>query len=153
MQPDPTLIAKTLAEAGVEASFEEVRALGYVVRIAPESVRAAIGALKDCSRSFDFLVDLFGIDTGEAIDVVYHVRSFGDDAELHVKAEHAYDSVLTSVWDILPAALMAERECAEMFGLKLAGHPNPKHLLLTEGSQPLLRKSIEIRTAEEVRNR
>ncbi len=153
MQPDPTLIAKTLSEAGVEPIFEEIAPLGYVVRVAPASVRAALGALKASSRCFDFLVDLFGIDTGEAIDVVYHVRSYSDDAELHIKAAHEYGAVLTSVWDILPAALMPERECAEMFGMKLAGHPNPKYLLLTEGSEPLLRKSVAIRGAEEVRNR
>ena len=31
------------------------------------------------------------------------------------------------------------------------GHPNPKRLLTSEGTGPLLRRSVLIRTAEEVR--
>ena len=123
------------------------------MRVAPERVPAALRALRDCSHSFHFLVDLFGIDTGEAVDVVYHLRSFVFDEEVVLKAAHPYGSVLASVWESHPAALMPERECAEMFGLSLSGHPNPKRLLSTEKTPPLLLKSTEIRTAEEARDR
>jgi NADH:ubiquinone oxidoreductase subunit C len=46
---------------------------------------------------------------------------------------------------------MPERETAELFGLSLSGHPNPKRLLTTDGVPPLLRKSVPVRTEEEVR--
>jgi Ni,Fe-hydrogenase III component G len=53
-----------------------------------------------------------------------------------------------------PGALYPEREIAEMFGLDLCGHPNPKRLLTTEDSPPaLLRRSTPIRTDEEVHDR
>ena len=87
------------------------------------------------------------------MDAVYHLRSFTRDEEVYVKAAQPYGSDLASVWEIYPAALMPERELAEMFGLSLSGHPNPKHLLVTSGIEPLLLKRIAIRTAEEVRNR
>jgi len=112
-----------------------------------------VEALKDSDHDYSFLVDLFGIDTGEAVDAVYHLRSFTRDEEVYVKAAHAYGADLVSIWDLLPAALMPERELAEMFGLTLSGHPNPKHLLLTEGIEPLLLKRVAIRTPEEVRHR
>jgi len=35
--------------------------------------------------------------------------------------------------------------------MTFTGHPNPKRLLTTDGTEPLLRKSVLIRTAEEVR--
>ncbi len=153
MQPDTTQIAKLFAAAGVEATSEEMAPAGMFWRVRPQGLRAALTALKDSEHDFAFMVDLFGVDTTENVDVVYHLRSFTRDEEILVKSGHAYGSVLTSIWDIYPAALMPERECAEMFGLKLAGHPNPKHLLLTEDVEPLLLKSVEIRGAEEVRNR
>lgn len=154
MQPDATLIAKALAAAGInDASIDETSAPGVVCRVTPEHAPGAVKALKDSDHEFVFLVDLFGIDTGEAVDVVYHLRSFSRDEEVYVKAAHPYGSDLASVWTHFPAALMPERECAEMFGLTLSGHPNPKYLLVTEGVEPLLLKSHAIRTAEEVRNR
>jgi len=154
LKPDTTHIASALERAGVGgAAVEEIEVLGVVARVEPSQVRAAISALKDSDHDFAFLVDLFGIDTGEAVDAVYHLRSFTRDEEVYVKAAFEYGSDLASVWDMLPAALMPERELCEMFGLTLSGHPNPKHLLLTEGVEPLLLKRIAIRTPEEVRHR
>lgn len=154
MQPDATLIAKLLATAGIEdASVEETLPLGLVARVSAEQAPAAVRALKASDHSFTFLVDLLGIDTGEGVDVVYHLRSFSHDEEVYVKALHPYGGELVSVWDAYPATLVPERELAEMFGLTLAGHPNPKYLLITEGVEPLLLKTTRIRTAEEVRDR
>ena len=153
MLPDVTVIKRILEGAGLSATVEEIPILGIVCRISPEQARSALLALRDSELGFAFMVDLFGIDTGDAIDVVYHLRSLSRDEEVFIKAEHAYDAVLTSVWKVFPAAHFPERECAELFGLKLADHPNPKRLLTTDGVPPLLRKSVEIRGAEEVRNR
>ena len=56
-------------------------------------------------------------------------------------------------WASVLSLGLPERELAEMFGLTLSGHPNPKHLLITEDVEPLLLKRVEIRTPEEVRHR
>lgn len=153
MQPDATLISRVLADAGIAVSVEDQRVVGPVFRVPASDAPSALRALKESSHSYSFLVDLFGVDTGEAIDVVYHLRSYVFDEEVHVKVKHGYGSTLVSVWELYPAALMPERECAEMFGLSLSGHPNPKRLLSTDAVPPLLLKSTLIRTAEEVRNR
>lgn len=154
MKPDVTHIAKALERAGVEVEdVSDTEKLGVVVRVSPEHARRTLAALRDSDHSFTYVVDIFGIDTGEHVDAVYHLRSFSRDEEVYVKAAHPYGSDLASVWDIFPAALMPEREIAEMFGLTLSGHPNPKHLLLTSGIEPLLLKRIAVRSAEEVRNR
>jgi NADH-quinone oxidoreductase subunit C len=154
LKPDATHIAKALERAGatVEA-VSDADGLGIVVRALPENACVTLEALRDSDHSYTYLVDMFGIDTGEAVDAVYHLRSFTRDEEVYVKAAHTYGSNLASVWSVYPAVLMPERELAEMFGLTLSGHPNPKHLLLTEGIEPLLLKRVAIRTPEEVRNR
>jgi NADH:ubiquinone oxidoreductase subunit C len=150
---DATLIARVLADAGIDHEIEHVAVLGPVVRLGAGDAPAALRALKECTHAYSFLVDLFGIDTGEEVDVAYHVRSFVYDEEVHLRVRQPYGSTLASVWEVYPAALTAERECAEMFGLLLSGHPNPKRLLTTEGSPPWLLKQTAIRSAEEVRNR
>ena len=152
-QLDTTAARGVFERAGVAASVETLEGLGVVCRVPAGDVRPALAALRNCDLGFGFLVDLFGIDTGEAVDVVYHLRSFTRDEEVFVKAVHDFNATLTSVWDIFPAALMPERETCELFGLRLSGHPNPKRLLTTDGCEPYLRKSLEVRTAEEVRDR
>lgn len=153
--PDVTHIADVLARAGVNpTSLEPSEPLGgAVVRVVSGDVNEALRALRDGPHAYLYPVDVFGIDTGEGIDVVYHLRSLSHGEDIVVKAEHPYSGELRSVWELFPAALMPEREVAEMFGLSLEGHPNPKHLLLTKGVEPLLLKSVAIRTAEEVRHR
>jgi NADH-quinone oxidoreductase subunit D len=153
LQPDSTVVSGVLERAGVTASFEEVAPLGAVCRIPAGSAGVALAALRDSDLAMKYLVDLFGIDTGEHIDVVYRVRSFARDEDLVIKSAHDYDAVLASVWEVFPAVLMPERELCELFGLGLAGHPNPKRLLTTDGCPPFLRKSLPIRGADEVRAR
>lgn len=122
-------------------------------RVPSAAVRSTLSALKSGEQGFDFMVDLFGHDTTEAVEITYHLRSFSRNEDVYVRASLPYGGTLSSVWELFPAALMPERETAEMFGLTLDGHPNPKYLLLTDAVPPMLLKSTEIRTSEEVRNR
>ena len=149
--PDATHVHDVLRGAGADvASVEVIEHLGPVVRCSCEQAPTVLSAL---NASHPFLADLFGVDTGEAVDVVYHLRSFERDEDVRVYVTHPYGGTLVSVWERYPSALMPERECAEMLDLKLSGHPNPKHLLLTSASEPMLLKRVAIRTAEEVRDR
>ncbi len=148
------ILARVGVDGGVSAEIEQVEPLGPVLRVDASDTAAALAALKDSDLAYVMLVDLFGIDIGEAVDIVYHVRSLSSTGDAYLKARYEYGSALTSVWKVHPAALLPERECAEMFGLSLEGHPNPKRLLTVEGAMlPPLLKSTEIRTAEEVRSR
>ena len=144
----PAMPADILRAAGIaaEASSE---ALGAVLRLESAAIADALAALN--AAGFDFLVDLFATDTGERIEVTWHVRAFADRADLYLKALVDYDGDVPSVWRVFPAALYPEREAAELLGMTFTGHPNPKRLLTTDGTEPLLRRSVLIRTAEEVR--
>jgi NADH:ubiquinone oxidoreductase subunit C len=151
--PDVAVTNRLLTEAGIAEAVVEQTSLGVIARVPGTSAYAALAALKDSDAAFTFLVDLFGTDAEDGVEVTYHLRSFSLDEELYVRFEVPHGGEFGSVWTLFPAALMPERETAELFGLSLLGHPNPKRLLTTEGIEPLLLKSVAIRTAEEVRNR
>jgi NADH-quinone oxidoreductase subunit C len=150
LQPEATDIRGILEAAGITAEVESVL-LGTVARVRIEDAIEALAALK--RAGYESLVDFDGIDTGEAIELTWRVRSYALDAEAFVKATVDYDAEIRSVWNVYPSALMPERETAELLGLSLSGHPNPKRLLTTDGVPPLLRKSVPVRTEEEVRRR
>jgi len=136
-----------LSAKGVSAEVAEVT-LGTVVRVESPRVHDTLGAF--LAAGYESLVDLDGIDTGDVIEVTYRLRSYRHDLEVFVKTTVSYEAEVSSVWRIYPASLMPERELAEMFGLSLTGHPNPKRLFLTDAVPPLLLKRVPIRTHGEV---
>lgn len=144
---------RLLADAGIAAAVEEVTPHGEYLRVDAADAKRTMRTLYE-SGGFDFFVDLFGIDTGEGIDIVVMLRQLDVGVDLLVKVAFGYDDgVWESIWEDYPAALMPEREACEMFGLKLAGHPNPKRLLTTDDLIAPLRKGRAMRTVEEVRDR
>lgn len=151
MPPDAAVVKAALA--GVCPAEVSETTLGSVVRVTADDAAAALLALKTCPLEFVMLIDLLGTDTGEEVEITYHLRSLVRDAELYVKCVLPYDGVLHSVWNVYASALMPERETAELFGLTLAGHPNAARLLTAEDTEPLMRKAIPIRTAAEARDR
>ncbi len=149
MRPEIADIERSLAglfEAQVTGEL-----LGVVARVSLADVAGALEALK--AAGYETLIDFDGTDTGELIELTYRLRSYALDLEVWVKAPVAYGGTIESMWYEYPSALMPERETAELLGVHLAGHPNPKRLLTTDGVEPLLRKSVAIRTVEEVRDR
>lgn len=144
--------AKRLAEAfeGAGILFETVDSgLGLVALVPASSVADALAAL--VAEGFDYFVDLFGTDTGERIELTYHIRRLAEMEDVYLKALVDYDGEAPSSWRVYPAALYPEREAAEILGLTFAGHPNPKRLLTVDGAEPFLRKSVLIRAEDEVR--
>lgn len=139
--------ADALRAAGIACEPAD-ETLGAVLRLDAARICDALETLKD--SGYDFLVDLFATDTGERLELTWHVRAFGRFEDLYLKAMVDYDGEAPSVWRSYPAALYPEREAAELFGMTFPGHPNPKRLLTIDGTAPLLRRSVLIRTAEEV---
>jgi NADH:ubiquinone oxidoreductase subunit C len=140
--------ADALLAAGIPCEQAD-ETLGTVVRLEAARIADALEALR--TAGYDFLVDLFATDTGERIEVTWHVRAFERREDLYLKATVEYDGEAPSVWRIHPAALYPEREAAELLGMSFPGHPNPKPLLTVDGTEPLLRRSVAIRSVEEVR--
>ena len=151
MRLEATSVTSALEAAGITgAQVAEEGHLGLVVRLPIESARDALIALRDGQVPFEQLIDAFGADTGEGIEVTYRLRALTIKQDLTVKSQIEYGGTLPSVIDAYLAVLLPERELAEMFGLFLEGHPNPKRLLSLDVTPPLLLKSTPIRTREEL---
>ncbi|MCL2379483.1 MAG: NADH-quinone oxidoreductase subunit C [Coriobacteriia bacterium] len=148
-------IATALDTTGVTDSWDyQIDAddnLGVVMRLPAAQVMLVLDALrKDSDLQFVQLIDLFGADIRDLIEVTYRLRSLRHNVDLIIKCELPYDGDYQSVGHVFASALLPERELCEMYGLTLHGHSNPKRLLTIEGMPPFLRKSTAIRTKEEI---
>ena len=149
MRPDVNATADILSAADARVIGVSEEAYGVACLVEASNLDGALRAL--AADGYDYLVDLFGTDTGEAIEVTHHLRCLSDMREVFVKTVVPYDGEAPSCWQVYPAALFAEREAAELLGLTFAGHPNLKRLLTSDEVDGfLLRKDVAIRTEEEV---
>ena len=65
--------------------------------------------------------------------LVYHLLSFDAASRLRLKVPlQGSEPVIDSITDIWPSASWYEREVFDMFGVRFAGHPNLKRLLMPE---------------------
>lgn len=156
-------VKNVLDKAGITyLSLEEESKLGIVVRMEPEQIIPALMEARDGELACEQLIDCFGADLseleqeeGEAplekpIEVTYHLRSMANDWDFYYKTSYPFDGVYHSVIDVYRCVLLSERELCEMFGLYLEDHPNPKRMLTTPTFLTPLRKSVHLRTKEEI---
>ena len=119
--------------------------------IRPESLTRIIDFLKNDSRlQFNILVDITAVDYLERkprFDVVYHLLSLPFNRRLRLKVPvEDGSSTLNSLTPWWGSADWLEREVWDMFGIRFAGHPNLKRILMYEEFQGHpLRKDYPIR--------
>jgi NADH-quinone oxidoreductase subunit C len=106
---------------------------------------ALVDLLRHCRDAeplaFDMLADLTAVDylkfpgreDGPRFEVVYHLYSVGHNHRLRVKVRvDEDDAVVPTVVGLWPIADWLEREVWDMFGIRFAGHPDLRRLLLYE---------------------
>ena len=90
---------------------------------------------------FDVLMDLTAVDylkypgreDGPRFEVVYHLFSVGHNHRLRIKVRvDEDDAQVPTAVDLWPIANWLEREVWDMFGVRFAGHPDPRRLLMYE---------------------
>jgi len=96
---------------------------------------------KDETR-FDFLFCLSGVDYGQDLGVVYHLRStkFEHVVVLKTRTSDREHPELDSVADIWKTADFHEREVFDLLGIKFANHPDLRRLFLDKSWGFPLRK-------------
>lgn len=124
-QPSGTRLFVDVARAGIRDVANEVVKMGgrYLVSVGADNI-ARDGTLR--------LIHTFGFDR--------------DDLYLGLRTSApADDPVFDSITPDIPNAGWSERECMDLLGMKFAGHPKPKRLVLAddwpEGIYPL-RKEV-----------
>ena len=91
----------------------------------------------DPDQRYDYLVDLTAVeyrDRERPLEVVYQLRSIPRNAFLRVKIELDASGPLEvdSVVDLWQGANWLEREVWDMFGVRFAGHPDLRRILMWE---------------------
>jgi NADH-quinone oxidoreductase subunit B/C/D len=124
----------------------------------PDQVPELLRFLKqDIDQPYQRLEDLTAVDEtarssrpSHELTMVYHLLSFERAGYLRVKAPLATAQTETpSITDLWPAANWYEREAFDMFGVRFAGHPNLRRILMPEGWQGHpLRKSYPGRATD-----
>ena len=99
---------------------------------------------------FEILMDLFGLDFPDRtprFEVVYNFYAVATAERLFVKVKaDEGDPGVPSLTVVFKCADWHERECWDMFGVKFAGHPNLRRILMYEGFQGHpLRKDYDAR--------
>jgi len=142
------LLKENFADAVLETLLPQGDATAV---IRPEALSKIIDFLKNDSRlQFNILVDITAVDYLERkprFDVVYHLLSlpFNRRLRLKVPVEEGQETLesLTPWWG---SANWLEREVWDMFGIRFAGHPNLKRILMYEEFQGHpLRKDYPVR--------
>jgi NADH-quinone oxidoreductase subunit C len=87
--------------------------------------------------SFDYLLDITSVDNfGEEprFEIVYELYSMSQGVRLRLKLRVSEDEgEVPSVADIWPTANWHEREIYDMMGIRFAGHPDLRRILMWEG--------------------
>ena len=91
----------------------------------------------DPSQRYEYLSDLTGVefrDAEQPIEVVWHLRSiaFRRFLRLKVQLQRGQPLEVPSVWPVYKGADWLERECYDMFGIRFAGHPDLRRILMWE---------------------
>jgi NADH-quinone oxidoreductase subunit C len=103
------------------------------VKAGPEQMPAVAQALL---KERCFLESLTAVHTSrEAFTLVYHFASFYELCRTVVHAVLPDGAEAPTISHVYPGADWYEREVYDLFGLKFAGHPNLKRLLLPEDAE------------------
>ena len=95
----------------------------------------------DAELRFDVLMDLTAVDylkfpgreDGPRFDVVYHLYSITHNHRLRLRVPVEQDDpVVPTATPLWPIANWLEREVWDMFGIRFAGHPDLRRLLMYE---------------------
>lgn len=87
------------------------------------------------SEQFDLLVDLTAVDypkDQQRFELIYILYSFARNERIRLKTRIAEEEEAPSITSVFKGADWLEREVFDMFGIRFAGHPNLKRILLPD---------------------
>jgi NADH-quinone oxidoreductase subunit C len=135
--PHPS-VATLQARFGAAVRRVEVSCGDTIVYADPARVHEILAFLKtDAGERYDYLADITAVeyrDRERPIEVVWQLWSIPRKAALRVKAELPREGPLevATVTDLWQGANWLEREVWDMFGVRFAGHPDLRRILMWE---------------------
>jgi NADH-quinone oxidoreductase subunit C len=117
-----------------------------VARVDRAALHDLAERLKGHELGYETLNFIAAVDHERHFETVYHVYSWHTNTwlELHVELPRAKPEVAT-VTDVWPAADWHEREAWDMMGIRFAGHPDLRRILLKDDfiGHPLRRDYVD----------
>ncbi|HEY4388065.1 MAG TPA: NADH-quinone oxidoreductase subunit C [Ktedonobacteraceae bacterium] len=116
------------------------------LEVASENLVAVCRFLRD-QLSFDLLSCISGVDMLDHLETVYHLRSTTRGQLLQLKVRIANENPeVDSVVSVWPTANWLERETYDMYGIRFAGHPDLRRMLLDDDFEgyPLLKSFHQV---------
>jgi NADH-quinone oxidoreductase subunit C len=113
------------------------------VTVPPSKLFSLAKQLRESDETwFDFLFCLSGVDYGQDLGVVYHLRStkHGHTVVLKTRTSNREHPQLDSVTGIWKTANYHEREVFDLLGISFANHPDMRRLFLDSSWGYPLRK-------------
>lgn len=127
-------IKKIILEVVPEAIIEEKQKI--TVTVEPDKLHPLAKVLKENkTTNFDFLAQLFGVDEGEKLGVVYLLSSTEDlsrEVVLKTFTDDRENPLLFSVTDLWETANFNEREVYAMFGIRFINNPDMRKFFLSQ---------------------
>src|SRR5215469_11610632 len=139
LAPIAQITGKALAPSTIKGDF-------LSLNIDSTHLVAVCRFLRD-QLGFDLLSCISGVDMLDHLETVYHVRSTvrGQLLQIKVRLDHEKPEVdsVVSVW---PTANWLERETYDLFGIRFAGHPDLRRMLLDDDFEgyPLLKSFHQV---------
>ena len=131
----PLLAAEVAAK--IEERFPDaVVEAGDTLVVEPARLADVARFLRESPEfSCDYLAHVTGVDYMDYFEVVYYLNSIEHNHGIILKTRvwERDDPVVPSVVSIWPGADFQEREVYDLVGVRFAGHPNMKRVLLWEG--------------------
>jgi len=113
--------------------FTEEETEFLTVTVPKENLYELAKKLKNTEATqFDYLFCETGMDWGETLGVIYHLRSTTHEHEMVVKVQTSdrTSANIDTVCDIWRTAELHEREIHDLFGIAFNNHPNMEVLIL-----------------------
>jgi NADH-quinone oxidoreductase subunit C len=136
--PEVHLVASRLHEAFPGAVLEVTTFRDEAtITVDREAIAGICRVLKEHpDLRYDFLADLCGVDClgkrEPRFEVVYNLYSIPRHDRIRVKVRVPDGTEVPSVTDVWPTANWHEREVFDMFGIRFAGHPDLRRILMPE---------------------
>jgi len=126
-----TIIDKLRQEIGTESIYKssEPRPNRIFVWIDRVKQREAIRFLKE--QGFTHLSAITGLEAEDGIELLYHLSSGGTELTLRITLP-LNENIVPTISDIIPGAVLYEREVYDLLGVKFDGHPNLTRLILPD---------------------
>ena len=127
-------IYERLVEELPEVSLEYLEGKDPAISVEADDLLEVARYLKE-KQGYDYLSAVTGVDYPDRFEVVYHLYSMREKRGVIVlKADTSKeDPEVPSLVPLWPGANLQEREVYDLMGIRFAGHPDLKRVLLWEG--------------------